>query len=392
MRLEFATRMGSMGPSAIRDLTARTQNPDIISFAAGLPAPQLFPVEEIKKAYAKVLNEQGSVSLQYSPTDGYVPLRELVVQRMKSAGIHLEVENVVITSGAQQGLDFTGRMFINEGDTIIVESPSYVGAINCLKVYSPKIIPVSMDEEGMIIEELEKALEENPDAKLIYTIPDFQNPTGRTMSVKRRRKMIELAVKYNTPIFEDSPYSELIFEGDRMPAIKSFDTTGHVIYSGSFSKTLCPGLRIGWIAANKEIIQKHVYIKQRADLHTNNLAQRQVVELCKIYDFDAHIEKINEYYKAKKDVMIETMKKEFPQNVKFTNPKGGIFLWVTLPDGMDATEILERGFENNVAFVPGEPFFPFGGHKNTFRLNYVSETEDRIVEGVTRLGKILKDI
>lgn len=392
MAIKFAKRMDNIKGSAIRELLKLTELPEIISFAGGLPAPELFPIEEMKKVCTKVLDSDGKAALQYSPTEGYPPLRKVISERMKYSGVEIEPENILITSGSQQGLEFSGKIFLNEGDTVICESPSYLGAINAFKAYLPRFAEVEMDENGMKMDELEKALKDNPNAKFIYTIPDFQNPSGITMSLERRKKIVELATQYNVPIVEDNPYGELRFEGERLPAIKHFDTTGMVVYLGTFSKTFAPGLRVGWVAASPEVVKKYILVKQGADLQSNSMTQREIVTFMEMYDLDEHIKKIIAVYSKRRDLMVKTMEKEFPKNVKFTYPNGGLFTWVELPEGVDAAVVMEKALKEKVAFVPGGSFYPNGGNENHFRLNYSNMPEDKIVEGITRLGKVLKSL
>ena len=392
MNMKFADRVSNIQPSAIRELLKLTQQPGMISFAGGLPAPELFPIDEIRKVCDSVLLEAGKAALQYSTTEGHIPLRKFIAERLESSGVKIDFSNILITNGSQQGLDFTGKLFVNEGDVIICESPSYVGAINAFKQYLPRFVEIAMDDDGMIMEELEKALEEFPDAKFIYTIPDFQNPTGLTMSLERRKKLVEVAVKYGVPVVEDNPYGELRFEGKRLPAVKHFDKDDAVIYLGSFSKTFCPGLRIGWVAASPEIVRKYVLIKQGADLQANTLAQMEVATFIEMFDFDKHIEKIIHVYRSRRDAMLNTMKETFPDNVRYTFPNGGLFTWVDLPEGVDAEDVFKKAVERKVAFVPGGSFYPNGGNKNHFRLNYATMDEELIVEGITRLAEVLKEM
>lgn len=393
MEIRFANRMNLLKTSEIRELLKFAEKPEIISFAGGMPAPELFPIEKIKEAVCKVLDESGKLALQYSATEGFAPLRKIIAEeRMKASGVEATMNDIVITHGSQQGLDFSGRIFLNPGDVVICESPSYLGAINAFKAYEPKFVEIEMDDNGMIMEELEKALKENPDAKFIYTIPDFQNPTGKTLSIERRKRMVELATQYRVPIIEDNPYGELIFEGESLPSIKSFDKEGLVIYLGTFSKTFCPGLRIGWVCAAAEILMKYIIVKQGADLQSNSLAQREAAAFMQMNDLNEHIEKIKVVYKKRKDLMVETMKKEFPENCSFTNPGGGLFTWVKLPEHMDAREVFKLALEEKVAFVPGSSFFPNGGKHNYFRLNYSNMNEEKIVEGIKRLGKVLRSL
>lgn len=393
MEFRLAKRMDNLKASEIRELLKLAEMPEIISFAGGMPAPELFPIKEMEFVTKKVLEDEGKLALQYGPTEGYKPLRKIIAeQRMTVSGVKVDESNILITSGSQQGLDFTGRIFLDKDDIVICESPSYLGAINAFKAYEPKFVEVPMDDDGMIIEELEKALEKHPNAKFIYTIPDFQNPTGKTLAVDRRKRMVELAEKYNVPIIEDNPYGELIFEGEVLPSIKSFDKKGLVVYLGTFSKTFCPGLRIGWVCASPELLAKYIIVKQGADLQTNSMSQREAAIFMQNYDLNEHVNKIKEVYKRRRDLMLETMEKEFPSTCKFTRPRGGLFTWVTLPEGLDAAKILEMCLKENVAFVPGGSFFPNGGHANHFRLNYSNMTEEKIVEGIKRLGKVLRSL
>ncbi|MEA4848511.1 MAG: PLP-dependent aminotransferase family protein, partial [Clostridiaceae bacterium] len=377
--------------SEIREILKVTQNPQIISFAGGLPAPEHFPIEELKKVCVDVLNNDGQAALQYSTTEGYIPLREAICKRMKNLGIETSVDNIIITTGSQQALDLTGKVFIDEGDTIICESPTYLAAINAFNVYMPSFQEVPMDEEGMIIEELEEILRNNSKAKFIYTIPDFQNPTGRTMSLIRRKKLIELANRFDVIIIEDNPYGEVRFAGEKLPPLKHFDKEGRVIYLSTFSKIFSPGLRLGWICAENKFIEKYVPFKQSTDLHTNIFAQMITASYMKMFDIEAHINQISETYKHRRELMIKYMKEEFPENIKYTLPDGGLFIWVELPQNIDVNEVFKMALKDNVAFVSGESFFPNNKKKNTFRLNYSNMPDERIIEGIKRLGKVLNE-
>lgn len=384
--------MDNIKASEIREMLKLTQKPEVISFAGGLPAPELFPVEEMKKTLAKVMEEYGRVALQYGPTEGFEPLRVKILDRMAKVKVNnLTTDNILITSGSQQGLDFMAKAFIDPGDVILCESPTYLGAINAFKAYEPRFVEIETDDDGMIIEDLERALKENENVKFIYVNPDFQNPSGRTMSIERRKGLVQLANKYNVAIVEDNPYGELRFEGEIYPAIKHYDTEGRVIFLGTFSKVFSPGVRLGWIAADKEVLHKFVLIKQGADLQSSTLDQIAVYKFLEDYDIEAHIEKIKKVYKRRKDLMLNTIKEEFPEGIKVTNPDGGLFTWVVLPEHINARELAMKALEKNVAFVPGGSFFPNGGHENTFRVNYSNMQEDRIVEGVKRLAEVLKE-
>lgn len=383
--------MEGMKASEIRELLKLTTKPEIISFAGGLPAPELFPVEEMKKVAVKVLDEGGQQALQYSTTEGFAPLREKIAARMEKLGISTEADRILITSGSQQGLDFTGKIFLNPDDVVVCESPSYLGAINAFKAYDCKFVEVPTDDDGMIMEDLEEILKTTPKARMIYVIPDFQNPTGKTWSVERRKQLLEIAGKYDLPIIEDNPYGELRFEGEIPPSVKAFDTDGRVIFLGTFSKTFAPGLRIGWVCASEEILGKYIMVKQGADLQTSTISQRELNAFLEMCSLDEHIEKIKAVYKKRRNLMLDTMKEHFPEEVKYTYPQGGLFTWVELPEYINARDLMIKALEKKVAFVPGGSFFPNGGHENAFRLNYSNMPEEKIVEGIKRLAEVLKE-
>ncbi len=388
----FAKRMEHLKVSAIREILKITVNPEIISFAGGLPAPELFPVEEMKKVAVAVLEEAGAEALQYSTTEGFMPLRKQIALRMNQKfDMDVTPENIQIISGSQQGLDLSGKLFIDEEDVVLCESPTYLAAISAFRAYNPRFIAVPTDDNGMIIEELEKILKNTPKVKLVYVIPDFQNPTGRSWSLERREKFMELINAYEIPVIEDNPYGELRFEGEMLPALKKLDTKGLVIFFSTFSKIFCPGLRVGWIVAEKRFLEKYTLVKQGTDLHTSSINQREISKYMELYDLDENVEKIRKVYKKRRDVMIEAMEKEFPKDIKFTRPKGGLFLWVELPMRIKAEKLLMECLKQNVAFVPGDTFFPNGGIENTLRLNYSNMSEARIVEGITRLAKVIRE-
>lgn len=390
MNLKYAERISNLKASEIRELLKLSEQPEIISFAGGFPAPELFPKEKIAEITNDVITNEGEMALQYTTTEGFRPLREIIVkERMEPLGVKCDISNIMLTNGSQQGLEFSAKLFINEGDIILCESPSYLGAINAFKAYSPKFIEIPMDENGMIIDELKKVLDKYSNVKMIYTIPDFQNPTGITMSMERRKQLVEVATEYEIPIIEDSPYGELRYDKERLPAIKSFDKKGIVITLGTFSKTFCPGFRIGWITASPEIIRKYVLIKQGADLQCNTLSQVICARFMEKYSLDEHIKSIISVYKNRRDLMIDSMKKYFPKEVKFTIPEGGLFTWVELRSDLDSAKIMEDALKEKVAYVPGASFFPNGGKNNFFRLNYSNMPDERIIEGIKRLGKVL---
>lgn len=389
-----------MGSSIIRELLKWTEKPDIISFAGGLPAPEVFPLKEFREACNYVLDNCGPQALQYGTTEGYMPLREMIARHTSRYGIEITAENVLITSGSQQALDFIGRLFINNGDHILVESPTYLGALQAWNAYGAHYVSVPSDEDGMVVSELEKGLRAGP--KFIYILPNFQNPTGTTLSLERRHKLVELADKYGVPIVEDDPYGQLRFEGEHLPSVVSLDNeyrglngshyAGNVIYLSTFSKLLAPGLRLAWIIAPPEVIRKLVMAKQAADLHTATFNQFVAYEVGKGGFIDEHVKYIRQVYKERRDVMIETMEELFPREVHWTHPQGGMFLWGILPEGMDSADVLKVAIERKVAFVPGGPFHPNGGGNNTMRINFSYSNPETIREGITRLGFTLKEL
>ncbi len=391
MEIKYSKVAQGIKASEIRELLKLTARHEVISFAGGLPAGELFPVEEMKEVFSNVMDKHGRNALQYSTTEGNEKLREFIAKdRMKKMGVETSLENVIITSGSQQGLLITGQLLLNEGDTIIVEKPTYLGALNAFNTLNPKYIEIDMDEEGIIPEKLEEALKNNPEVKFVYTIPEFQNPTGKSLSVERRKKIAQLAAKYKTIVVEDNPYGELRFEGKVLPSIKSFDEEGYVIYLGTFSKTFCPGLRIGWVCGEQEILDKYVMIKQSADLHTNTLAQFEIAEFVEVNSLDEHINKIIEVYRKRRDAMLQAVAEYFPEGVKYVKPEGGLFLWVEIDKNIDTKEVFEEAIKENVAFVPGHSFYAKDVEKNMMRLNYSCADEDTIVEGIKRLGNVLK--
>ncbi len=389
--VNFAKRMDGMKASDIRELLKLTTRPEIISFAGGLPAPELFPVEDIKAATDAVMDEQGRAALQYGQTEGYLPLRQKIVERMAAKNaIHTTPDNIILTAGSQQGLDYCGKLFLDPGDVVVMESPSYLGAINAFQAYQPKFVEVPTDDEGMIMEELDKVLATTENVKLIYVIPDFQNPSGRTWPLERRKKFLEIINKYGVPAIEDNPYGELRFKGEYQPALKSMDSEGLIIYMGTFSKIMAPGYRIGWTCANDEIIEKLNLIAQAAALQTSTIAPMIISKYMDMFDLDAHVDKIRETYKHRCQLMINTMKETFPPEAKFTDPDGGLFTWVELPEYVNTRELAAKALDMGVAFVPGSGFFPNGGNNCCMRLNYSCMPDERIVEGVKRLAEVIK--
>lgn len=390
----YAQRTQRMGSSAIRELLKYTEQPDVISFAGGLPAPDVFPVEEFSAACERVLRDQGAQALQYSTTEGYLPLREMIARHSVRYGIKITPENVLITSGSQQALDILGKILIDPGDRILVESPTYLAAIQAWKSYGAEFITVPMDDDGMNTDHLEEALRAGP--KFIYVLPNFQNPTGNTLSLERRHKLVELADRYGVPVVEDDPYGQLRYEGEHLPSIVVLDSKfreddipcyrGNVIYLSTFSKTLAPGLRLGWVIAPPEVTSKMVQAKQGADLHTATFNQMVAHEVSRGGFLDRHIHLIRKVYGERRDVMLASMDRFFPPEVEWTHPQGGLFLWGTLPTYMDAEDVLRACLKRKVAFVPGEHFHPGGDGKNTMRINFSNATPENIQEGINRIG------
>lgn len=390
--MRFSTMAEDLKPSDIREILKLTENPEVISFAGGVPDPDLFPIDEMKEVTQIVLKEMGKKALQYNSTEGYIPLREKIASRMNKAGMKTRADNILIISGSQQGLDFSGKLFLDKGDAVVCESPSYAGAISAFKAYEPEFIAISSDKHGMKLAELEETLQARNSIKMIYVIPNFQNPTGRSWSLECRRKFMELICHYDIPVIEDDPYGEICFDNKSLPSLKSLDLEGHVVYLGTFSKTFCPGLRVGWLEAGSQILQKYNIIKQSSDIHTNSLAQAEINKYLELYDFDKHIAAINKIYKGRRDLMVKSIKKHFPANISYTYPEGGLFIWVEMPEIINSRTVLAQALLNNVAFIPGETFYPCGTTTNTFRLNFSNVKESMIEIGIERLGKVLKDL
>ena len=393
MEYKFASRMERMKASEIiRELLKLTARPDIISFAGGLPAPELFPVKEIAQVSHDLVLKEGQKLLQYATTEGRPTLREKIAKRMtEKYKTPVVADDILITTGSQQCLDFAGKLFLDPGDVVLCESPSYLGALNAFNAYQPVFKEVPTDGEGIIPEELDKILASTPKCKFIYVIPDFQNPTGICWSLERRKKFIEVINKYDLPVFEDNPYGELRYRGESFPTLKSMDTKGLVSFLGTFSKIFCPGLRLGWIAGPHAIVEKFVMIKQSADLHTSNFDQGVADAYMDTYDLDAHVKEIVALYGHRRDLILKTMEEEFPEGVEFTRPDGGLFLWVTVPEGVSARKVFDKCIEQKVAAVIGDAFYPNDKTDRSMRVNYSCMPDDKIVEGVKRMAKAIKE-
>lgn len=395
---KFASRTKRMQSSAIRELLKISSLPGVISFAGGLPSPDVFPIERFIESTEKLLKENGSQALQYGTTEGCLPLREMIAERSVQYGMHVTADNILITSGSQQALDLVGKVFIDVGDKILVESPTYLGATQAWKVYGADFVSVDTDEHGMIPESLESKMDQNP--KFLYVLPNFHNPMGCTLTKERREKIVEIAQKYEVPIIEDDPYGQLRYEGEHLPSLLQIDAEkrgnntndykGNIIYLGTFSKILAPGLRLAWAIAPKEAILKLVQAKQGSDLHTSTFNQLLAHEVCKDNFLDKHIPFIREVYKKRRDLMMELIEEVFPPGVTYIRPHGGLFLWVTTPPEINTQDLLPAAVEKKIAYVPGAPFYTNGGGHNTMRLNFSNASEEDLRIGMTRLGEVLK--
>ena len=386
----FANRIINVPKSFIREILKVSADKSIISFAGGLPNRDLFPVENIQMATNRVFNTEGADVLQYNKSEGDPELRAEISKRYKSIySLDIPVKNILITNGSQQGLDLLGKVFLNEGDSVIMEEPGYLGAIQAFGVYKADFIPVPVTEEGMDTAQLKSALL-NKKPKLIYTVPTFQNPSGITYSNENRKAVADILKNRDLYLVEDNPYAELRFEGEHKKSFKEFlpETT---ILLGTISKTIVPSFRLGWIVAPDEVMEKLLVAKQASDLHTNYFTQRVVCTFLKDYSLDDHIKKINALYSTQKQAMIEAIKNYFPEGIKYTNPEGGMFLWVTLPEGFNAMDLFNRAIEKKVAFVPGDPFYTNKTGVNTLRLNYTNSDEHAIDAGIRRLGECIRE-
>ena len=395
----YAQRTKGVTSSAIRELLKFTQDPNVISFAGGLPAPEVFPVDKFQEACHAVLAQHGPESLQYSTTEGYAPLRELIARNISRYGILAKGENVLITSGSQQALDLIAKLLINRGDKLLVEAPTYLGAMQAFNMYGAEYVSVPVDDDGLRTDELEEALRSGP--KFMYILPNFQNPSGVTLTLERRIKLVKLADKYGIPIIEDDPYGQLRYEGEHITSLVVLDrknlrrdngySLGNVIYLSTFSKTLAPGLRLGWIVAPTEVISKLVQLKQGTDLHTPTFNQMVAYEVAKDGFLDEHVKKIREVYGERRNVMLQALADFFPTEVKWTRPQGGLFLWVTMPPAVNCTELFHAAVKQNVAFVPGDCFYAQGEMGcRQMRLNFSNAKPERIREGIRRLSVAVK--
>ncbi|MBN1933188.1 MAG: PLP-dependent aminotransferase family protein [Anaerolineae bacterium] len=384
----LAKRTQHITGSIIRELLKITQQPDVISFAGGLPASELFPVREFREACEFILDQVPERALQYGVTQGYVQLREYLAEKVQKYGVPATTDNTLVTNGSQQALDLIGRTFIDEGDVIVTESPTYLGAIQAWRLYNPTFVTVPIDQQGMRVDLIEAAVG-GKKPKFIYVLPNFHNPAGTTLPLERREKLVEVAAKLGAFIVEDDPYGELRFEGQDMPPIVSLHKE-NVLYLSTFSKTLAPGIRLGWIIAPEAVTNKLVLTKEGTDLHTSTFVQYIANDICQRGIIKRHVQKIRSAYRERRDVMLAALEREFPEGSTWTHPEGGLFLWVWLPEQIDAEQLFHKALEEKVAFVPGYVFYPNGGGRNTMRLNFSCMGPDKIDEGIRRLGRAIK--
>jgi len=385
----YAGRMNNVHKSFIREILKVTEDPDIISFAGGLPNPKSFPVKEIKRSVSQVLSENGEEVLQYSTTEGYRPLREYIAGRYSKKGLNIDADEILITNGSQQGIDLVSKVFLNKGDLVLVENPTYLAAIQSFGLFEPEFKSVPLLEDGVDIDTLKKILDQNK-IKLFYSVTNFQNPTGITYSKEKRKELAEILNDKDTVFVEDNPYGEIRFLGEDILPVKAYFENG--ILLGSFSKIVSPGMRLGWMVANEEIMEKIIIAKQASDLHSNYFTQRVVYQYLIDNDVDEHIEKIRKMYRDQRNLMVSMIEKYFPDSVNYTRPEGGMFLWVTLPEGLSSMDLFKIAIKENVAFVPGKAFFTDGSGDNTLRLNFSNSDEEKIEEGIKRLGKVLYEL
>jgi len=387
----FADRMAKTHKSFIREILKVTQDSNVISFAGGLPNPKLFPIKELAEACLKVLLEDGENVLQYSTTEGYLPLREYIAERyFVKRGLQARPDEILITNGSQQGLDLIGKVFLNKGDRIVIERPGYLGAIQAFGIFEPEFVPIPLLEDGIDIGLFENALKAD-ETKLFHTVINFQNPSGVTYSRQKREKLADIIKGQNMVLVEDNPYGELRFMGEDLPSMKSYLPDATVIL-GSFSKVVTPGLRLGWICAATDVMEKIIVAKQSSDLHSNYLSQRAVYQYLIDHNLDEHILNIREVYKKQRDLMVSMIEEHFPEEIKCTKPEGGMFLWATLPENLSSLYLFRLATEENVAFVPGRAFYVDGGGDNTLRLNFSNSDEEKIEEGIKRLAKVIKRV
>ncbi len=389
MKDSFATRMAKVPRSFVREILEVTNNPDVISFAGGLPNPLSFPKKEITEAATNVLLNCGDEALQYSTTEGYKPLRNYIADKYLSDGLKVDPDNILITNGSQQGLDLVGKVFLNANDIVLVERPTYLAAIQAFGLYEPNFVSVPLLKDGVDLGLLEEVVgASNP--KFFYSVPNFQNPTGTTYSNEKRHEVARILDSSDTVFIEDNPYGDIRFMGKNQPPVKCY--LDNSVLLGSFSKIVAPGLRMGWMVADEDVMKHLVTAKQASDLHSNILTQMIVYHYLNNNDVEKHLNNIRRMYKNQRDVMVAMIQKYFPSDVEYTKPEGGMFLWVTLPEGMSSLDLFEVAIKENVAFVPGEAFYIDNPEMNTLRLNFSNSDHEQIQEGIKRLGKAIEKL
>jgi 2-aminoadipate transaminase len=388
MRLTLADRTTRIEASAVREILKVAEQPDVLSFAGGLPAPELFPIDALAEAHARVFAREGAAALQYSTTEGFGPLREWIAARLRGAGIDGDVERTLITNGSQQGIDLAARVLVNPGDCVAVENPSYLAALQVFGSYEARFATVSSDDAGMRVDELERLHARDP-IRLVYIVPNFQNPKGTTLSLERRHALVGFAQRNHVAILEDDPYGALGFDGRSMPSLAALDDEGVVLYLSTFSKTLAPGLRIAWATGPVDVMRAMTVAKQSADLHTASLTQRALVALFERFDYEAHLRQLRVVYDERCQAMLGALARHMPADTRWTHPQGGLFVWAELPVGLRAEDLLPAALAEHVAFVPGSPFFAADKRFNTLRLNYSNCAPELIEVGMARLGGVV---
>ncbi|MGS1079012.1 aminotransferase-like domain-containing protein [Pseudoxanthomonas beigongshangi] len=384
----LSRRAQALTSSAIREILKVTERPEVISFAGGLPSPATFPIQRMREATDKVFAEAPQAALQYGPTEGFTPLREWIAARHSRDGVTIRPGQVLVTTGSQQGLDLLGKVLIDEGSKVLVETPSYLGALQAFSLFQPAFSAMRSDDEGIVVDALDEA--QLRGGRFMYCLPNFQNPTGRRLPLERRRALIARARAAGVLVVEDDPYGELGYQGEQLPSLLSMDPD-NVVYMGSFSKVLAPGLRLGYLIAPEALHAKLVQAKQAADLHTPSFSQRIVFEAVQGGFLDRHIPEIRKLYGDQCELMLSALQRHFPAEAKWNRPAGGMFIWVTLPEGIDASALLARAIEQNVAFVPGAPFFAVEPQPNTLRLSFVTVSAEKIEQGMARLGALVRE-
>lgn len=383
--------MEQLRPSTIREILKVTAQPEIISFAGGLPAPELFPVDAVRAAAENVLSRSGAEALQYGPSEGFGPLREWIAQEMRTRGVVCASTNVLVTNGSQQVLDLAAKLLLNPGDVVLTENPTYLAAIQAFQTMEARFVPVPTDDEGLIPSALPELIRKHR-PKFLYTIPNFQNPTGLTLSASRRKELAEIAARESLIVLEDDPYGKLRYRGVDLPPVKHWDERGLVFYASTFSKTIAPGLRLGWVVAPEAVFARLLILKQAADLHTSSFDQRVAHAFLTSHNQNDHLDRIRRAYGERFAIMDEALRANLSSEFRWTKPDGGMFLWITGPANLDGLALLGKAIAQKVAFVPGRDFFPAEGGKNHLRLNFSNSTPERIREGVRRLGALCREL